>query len=150
MKRISVWSVLVVVAIACGVFGSVALAGVNMQEGSWETTLQMKMEGLPFPMPPMTFKTTQCLTKKDLVPNTASKDQKCEVADQKVSGNTVTWKVTCREKDGSASLGDGEVSYSGASYAGVIRMKFLDKSGQPAGTSTTTTLAGRRVGDCAK
>jgi hypothetical protein len=53
-----------------------SFADVNMQEGIWEATIEIKMEGMPFPMPPVTSKVTQCITKKDLVPGTADKDQK--------------------------------------------------------------------------
>ncbi len=128
---------------------SVAPAAVNMQEGNWEMTIKVKLEGLPFAMPPMTVRSTQCITKKDMVPKTSGKDQKCQITDQKESGNTVTWKITCTEKDGSTSVGEGTVTYSGNTLAGKIRTTMKDKKGKNASTSTTE-MTGKRTGDCAK
>src|SRR3989337_420880 len=116
MKQNSFCIVFVVVLIAIIASGTPALsAGVNMQEGNWESTMEIKMEGMPFPMPPMKFTTTQCLTKEDMVPKTAQKDQQCEIKEKKVSGNKVTWKVKCVEKNGTTE-GEGEITYSGNSY----------------------------------
>jgi hypothetical protein len=86
-------------------------AAVNMQEGEWETTMEVKMDmpGMPYPMQPMSFKTSNCLTKEDLVPHTAQKDQNCKVLEQKVKGDKVSWKVKCVEKD-ATSIGDGEIT----------------------------------------
>ena len=50
MKILSIISLLFVIC-----FSGSAIAGVNMQEGNWETTVEMTMEGLPFPMPPTTY-----------------------------------------------------------------------------------------------
>ncbi|MEK6680483.1 MAG: DUF3617 family protein [Nitrospirota bacterium] len=126
---------------------SAALAyAVDMQEGNWETTVEMKMEG-PFPMPPMNFKDTKCLTKKDIVPNTAQKDQKCEIIDQKIIGSKATWKMRCADKDG-VTEGQGEVTYRGSSYTGNMQMKMTprDRSNQP--MNINYKLTGRRIGEC--
>lgn len=147
MKKATL-SVLAAVVLAFAVEASFG-AGVNMKEGKWETTVQMKMEGLPFPMPPITFKTSQCLTQKDLVPNTAGKNQSCKMTDQKISGDTITYKVTCAEKDGSTSTGEGKITYSGSSFQGTVKTTVTDKAGNTT-SSSSMTLNGRRVGDCDK
>ena len=120
---------------------------VNMQEGKWETTMEMTIEGLPFPMPPIKSVATQCITKKDMVPNTADKKQKCEVKDQKVTGNTVTWKTVCTDKD-SVSESQGKITYTGAGYTGAIKTKTTDKKGQV--MTSTANMSGKRVGGCDK
>lgn len=109
----------------------VPVMAVDIKEGKWEHTMEMKMEmeGLPMELPAMPFTTTQCMTQKDAVPSTAKENQSCEILNQKVSGNKVVWEVKCIEKD-SVSEGEGDVTYSGSTYAGVIKMK------------------GRRIGDC--
>lgn len=146
MKRIGIAALAgVVVAVFVGAAGYAA--EVNMQEGNWETTVEMKLEGLPFPMPPMTYKNTECLTKKDMVPNTASKDQKCEVKDQKITANKVTWKIHCKDKNG-VTDGDGEIVYTGTSYQGSMRMKTTDKGGET--MTSNIKLMGKRLGVCAK
>lgn len=124
--------------------------GPNMQEGNWEITMEMKMDmpGMPFQMPPMTFTHTQCLTKEEIVPNTAKKDERCIIKDQKIIGNTVKWKVVCDDK-ASKTEGDGEITYSGTSFKGNIITKIIDKqSGQV--TNSTTKMTGRRTGECKK
>lgn len=143
----SVAGVLCVVVLC---ISGLAFAEVNMQEGSWETTIDMKMEmeGMPFPMPPMTYKVNQCLTKKDMVPNTAKKDEKCEVKSQKITGNTVTWSVVCVDKEG-RSEGDGTITYAGNSYQGIIKMKITTKD-SPKPMRSTMKMSGKRLGNCTK
>lgn len=138
----------VLMAVLC--IGGPAFAEVNMQEGNWETTIEMKMEmeGMPFPMPPMTYKVTQCLTKKDMVPSTAKKDEKCEVRNRKISGNTVSWSVVCVDKEG-RSEGDGTITYAGGSYQGTINMKITAKD-DPKPMRSTMKMNGKRLGNCTK
>mgnify|MGYP003444649824 FL=1 len=128
------------------IMSAVPAYAVDMQEGKWETTVEMKMEG-PFPMPPMSFNDTKCLTKKDMVPRTAQKDQKCETIEQKVSGNKVTWKIRCSDKDG-VTEGKGEIVYKGNSYTGNMQMSMTprDRGNQP--ININYKLTGRRIGGC--
>lgn len=125
-----------------------APAGVNMQEGNWETTVQMTMEGLPVPMPPTTYTSTQCLTRKDMVPHTASKRQKCKIRNQKVTGDTVTWSMIC-EDGGGRSEGEGRITYAGNSFSGQIKMK-LSTTGESQSMRSTMKMTGKRLGNCAK
>lgn len=125
---------------------SVLVYAMDMQEGNWETTVEMKMEG-PFPMPPMSFKDTKCLTKKDMVPNTAQKDQKCEIIEQKISGNKATWRIRCADKDG-VTDGHGEVIYKGNSYTGTMQMKMTPKDRRDEPMNIKYKLTGRRIGNC--
>lgn len=123
---------------------------VNMHEGKWQLTMETKMEGLPFQVPVVPYTTTQCITKDDLVPrNTAGpKDQKCEIIDRKIAGSKVTWKVKCVNPQ-AVSEGEGEITYSGDSYAGRMRTKITDNGTKQVMTSTTV-MKGRRIGDCSK
>jgi hypothetical protein len=124
-------------------------AQVNMHEGKWELTMETKMEGLPFQMPVVPYTTTECITKDDLVPkNRVQKDQKCEVLDQKITGNKVSWKVKCVDTRGT-SEGEGEITYRGDSYSGRMRTKIVDNNSKQVMTSVTT-MKGRRIGDCSK
>lgn len=128
------------------VMSAVHAYAVDMKEGNWETTVEMKMDG-PFPMPPMKINDTKCLTKKDMVPNTAQKDQKCEVIDQKIVGNKATWKIRCTDKDG-VTEGQGEVVYKGNSYTGNMQMKMTPKDRRSEPMKINYKLTGRRIGDC--
>jgi hypothetical protein len=124
-------------------------AQVNLHEGKWQLTMETKMEGLPFQVPVMPFTTTQCITKDNLVPrNTSRNDQKCEIIDQKIIGNKVTWKVKCTDPD-VTSEGEGEITYSGDSYSGRMKTKITDHGTKEVMTSTTT-MKGQRIGDCSE
>jgi len=85
------------------------------------------------------------LSQKDIVPQTAQKDQNCKVLDQKITGNKVAWKVKCIQ-NGSVTEGEGEITYSGTTYAGTLRTKVTDKSGLV--MHSTAKMKGRRIGDC--
>ena len=130
---------------------AIALAAPNMQEGEWENAVEMKMEipGMPFALPAMKFKSTNCLTQKDMVPNTAKKDQRCEIKKQEVSGNKVTWQTLCTDKDGTTE-GEGEVTYSGNSYQGVMHARMIPKDKSAQATKVDYKLNGRYLGACKK
>jgi hypothetical protein len=118
-----------------------------MQEGKWEVTMKMDMEGAPFPMPPMVF--SQCITKEDLkdpkktLPGSSDKKNDCTVKDYAVSGSKITWRMQC--KDG--STGSGEMVYKGTtSYSGTLKMTTTDKKH---GTSKIVQhISGKWIGAC--
>jgi hypothetical protein len=148
MKTYLMWAVLILSIICIKAYPAFP-AQVNMHEGEWELTIQTKMEGLPFQMPVVPYTTTQCITKDDLVPkNKAQKGQKCEIVDQKIIGNKVTWKVKCVHESGT-SEGQGEITYRGDSYSGGMKTKIVDNKTKQVMTSVTT-MKGRRIGDCSK
>ena len=126
------------------VFAAAAFAEPNMQDGKWEMTIKMDMPGMPGGMPPMTF--NQCLTKKDMVPQQKQKETDCKMISNKVEGNTVTWVMQCRHKDGSTTDSDGKITYKGAAFDGVINMAMKD--GKRGGTKMTQKISGKRIGDC--
>ena len=138
----------VAVAMFC-VVPITSFAEVNMQEGSWETTMEMKMEGMPGVMPPIVTKVQQCITKKDLVPKTANKEQKCDIKSQKVLGNKVSWNMICVDKNGTMES-QGEITYAGNSYQGVVKTRTTtkDRPGKP--MTSSMKMMGRRLGPCAK
>ncbi len=121
---------------------SFAFAGskINMKEGKWEITTKMEISGMPMSMPPMTH--TQCLTNKDLVPQSSQTDQECNITDQKISKDTVTWKVTCKGQGGE-SKGTGKITYKGDSFNGIIKVTTV----QPK-MEMTSQVSGRRIGNC--
>ena len=131
------------------VFSLFAYAEVpDIQEGDWEYTMEMKIEGMPVPMPPVTTKFTQCLTKEDIIPKPVNKDDQCEMIEQKISGNMVAWKMRCKVKDGVTTYSEGEITYSGTSFDGTMKMKVTDEDGQT--MNQTVKMTGRRIGDCKK
>ncbi len=94
-------------------------------------------------MPAMSHE--QCLTKEDMIPQSGQKDQgNCTVSDQKTSGDTVSWKVTCKNAN-IESTSDGTITYKGETFNGTINMTM---SGGPMTMTGTTTITGRYLGSC--
>jgi hypothetical protein len=123
------------------IFAKSVFAEPNMQEGLWEITMKMEMQGMPFEMPPM--KSTQCLTKKDMVPQKQEKDQECKIVEQKIVGDTVSWSAKCTHKD-AVSESKGKITYKGSIFDG-----FINTTTVPKGELVQTTkMSGKRIGDC--
>lgn len=104
-----------------------AWAAPNLEEGNWEISTRMEMPGMPFAMPPT--KHNQCITKKDLVPDSSQKGQDCKVLEQKVAGNTLTWRIRCQDKDGTME-GEGSITYAGKAYEGTMQARMKAKDGE--------------------
>ena len=122
---------------------SFAAGGPDFQEGLWEITSVSEMPGMPA-MP--SVKQNQCMTSKDYVPQSKEeKDTSCTVSDFKTSGNTVTWKIKCKSKEGEMD-GNGKITYSKDKLAGssVVNMQMPGMGNM----QITSKLTGRRIGNC--
>ena len=120
---------------------SISFAGSvpNMKAGLWEITIKTEMPGMA--MPPM--KHTQCLTKKDFVPQAPQQPgQECKITDVKVDGDTVTWTLECTTPGGTMK-GTGKTTYSGNSFKGTMVMVM-----PPTNMKITTHMNGKRIGEC--
>jgi hypothetical protein len=133
-----IWGVLVVGFIVL-FLNDISIAQ-NMKEGLWEITMTMDMPGMPMKMPPQT--NTQCLTKKDMVPQKAEPGQECKMVRSEIKGNTVFWVMECKTREGTV-LFDGKVTYRGETFDGVIKVK-------QSGMDMTQNVAGKRIGNCPK
>ena len=122
---------------------SVSFAGseLNMQEGQWEITTNMEIPSMPMNMPPM--KHTQCLMKKDIVPQSSQAGQECTISQTKVTGNTVTWVMQCSGGPGGNTKGNGTITYDGSSMKGTIKLTDTQSK-----MEMTSHLTGQRIGDC--
>ena len=113
-----------------------------MNPGKYEIIVQVKMAGMPGEMPPQT--STQCITKKDPVPNSSKGAQGCRITDMKTEGNTVTYKMEC-DQQGTKIKSYGKITYKGDSFDGMTRTNM----GPSAGNMTMTmTMSGKRIGTC--
>ena len=109
----------------------------NMQDGMWEITSQVKMQGMT--IPPMTF--SQCITKENAVPHANSPGQDdCKVSDMKTVGSTVSWSVVCGESSGNMK-GKGKITYHGDRFEGEMTTEQI-------GMVMMTVMSGRRIGPC--
>jgi hypothetical protein len=112
---------------------------VNLQDGEWAITSRVEMSGMPAAaMKPYTVKT--CLTKENYVPEASQEQSDCKIEDQKIDGNSVSWKMVCKE-----TTGKGTVTYSGDSMEG-----FMESSTKVGGREIVTKIAmsGKRIGPC--
>jgi hypothetical protein len=123
-----------------------AFADVNMQEGLWEISGEMKIEGLPFPMPPVPMKFNQCLTKKDMVPVKKEKNQECKTSSTKIEGSTVSWTVQCKDKSGVVTDSNGSATYKGNMFDSTAHTVTTDAKG--AKSQSSMKMSGKRTGDC--
>jgi hypothetical protein len=120
--------------LVCFVGLSYALAeGPNMKKGLWEITMTMEIPGMPMKMPPRTW--TQCLTKKNCVPQ---EDKDCKVIKSEVKGDVFTWVIECKTREGTTA-GNGRTVYKGDTFEGVIKVK-------QGGMEITQSLSGKWIG----
>ena len=127
---------------ACFLAASLAWAsGPNMKEGNWEVTTILKNAELGIGFPP--FTSTQCLTAKDIIPNTNQPgDEMCKVKSSKVSGNTVTWELDCNENESGYTGGSGSITYSGTTFKGTMTIKG------EVGDLISGDVSGKYIGPC--
>ena len=113
-------------------------AELNMKAGLWETTTTMSGQKAGVEQ--------KCFLQKDIddlestVKGVAAKaNQPCSYADYKESGNTVTYKMTCRFGGGRTNSSLVTSTYNGNTTTGNI-------------TSSGSVIAvnSKRVGDCTK
>jgi hypothetical protein len=135
-------SIVVLAVLAAAVL---TLAQAGMRPGQWEITQQMEMAGSPVQMPPM--KTSRCVTPEQAKDPAGSLQtgpggrgrNDCKTTDQKVSGNTVSWKMACTGAQ--AMTGSGEITFTDDSYQGTMKMTT------PQG-DMSMKMSGKRTGDC--
>ncbi len=143
MKKAAV-SVVVVLAVLS--FAVAASAEPNFSEGLWEVKAEIKLEGMPFPMPAMPVNYSQCITKKDLVPQKLEKNQECSKVSEKVEGNTVAWEMKCKDAKGAVTDSAGRATYAGTTFDASIHTMTTDARGSK--SSSLMTMKGRRTGEC--
>ena len=144
--RYSTTCVLAAAVLSSGVHA----AAPNMQDGLWEITMKMEMPGMPAGMKPQVMQ--QCITRKDLedpkktAPSGGDpKDNRCQMTDYKMQGNTASWNMACKGEG--AMTGSGTATYNGTSYTGTNRMT-MKRGGQV--QTMTMQYSGRRLGECKK
>jgi hypothetical protein len=143
--KVSFFAVLaIVLTLVC--FSGVQAADLNMKDGLWEITTKVEMKGMPANIPPTVMK--QCMTKKESVPQQSKdKNPNCKMVEQKVSGDSVTWSMICKEKDGTVDS-KGKITYKGDTFDGTTTTTIKDKSGKA--QQIATKMRGKRLGPCVK
>jgi hypothetical protein len=119
-------------------------AAPNVKEGQWEMTMKMEMDGQPVPMPAQSIK--YCVTRDNLVPKPkgAETSGNCSKVEPRVSGDTVSWEVVCKE-DAQTIESQGRITYKGDTFEGVISSK-MTRDGRT--NNMKQVMSGRRIGEC--
>lgn len=120
-------------------------AAPNLQDGLWEITSRIEVQGMPMAMQMAPVKHTACLTQKDAVPQKAEKDQQCKILNNHIDGNTVSWSMECREK-GQVVTSSGKVTYAGTSFSGSSQTT-IEQPGQGK-VQINNPMSGKRIGNC--
>ncbi len=118
---------------------------INLQEGQWKITTDVKMKGIPAQMPPITH--TQCITKDDMIPQTGQagqSEQKFEISNLKIDGNTVSYDILSSNQGGKMK-GHSSITYDGDKMKGSMSATI-----QPGNMEMTYNMSGKRIGDCPK
>ncbi|MCX5808435.1 MAG: DUF3617 family protein [Proteobacteria bacterium] len=126
----------------------VTVGSAEMKEGFWEITTKTEMKGMPVQIPPTTMK--QCITKKDVVPKPEKqeKGQECKIKDQKISGDTVTYAMECKDKGGNIIEISGKMIYKGDIFDGTTNTTMKTK--EQGTMQMTSKMSGKYVGPCPK
>jgi hypothetical protein len=120
----------------------------NIKDGLWEVTTTVDMGGGPGARPPQTMQ--HCVTPQDVkdpagIGRGMDKSGQCQVTDHKVTGNTASWKLTCKGEG--AMSGTGTATYGGTTYT-MTSKTTMTHGGQT--MNMTVTQSGKYLGPCKK
>ena len=102
----------------------------------WEWTSTMEVSGMSFPVPPY----SACLTKDDLIPQQSEENKDCKMLKNKVTRNSVTWKMECTT-EGVKATSTGSIVYNKTTAKGKIEI-------QTNGMTMVSKMSGQRTGAC--
>lgn len=136
-----------VLALLCVTIGGVSAtpSRPDVHPGLWEISVTMNVPGMPIALP--AIKQQHCVTRHDLVPPTTQPGQQCQLLDHSVSANTVTWNMACKEGE-TVMHGHGTVTYTADEFKGQVEMTMQGGTGNA--MHMTSSLSGRRIGECQK
>lgn len=118
-----------------------ANADVNIHEGMWEITNKIEMSGMPMQIPETTI--SQCIDKDKIIPKTNKDVNKyCTISEQKIEGDTVTWKMKCTNK----MQAHGSITYYGETFEGLITI--IVEIPNMGSMEMINHITGKRTGDC--
>jgi hypothetical protein len=117
----------------------------EIKDGLWEITTKAEIKGMPQQMPSTSIR--HCLAKNDPVPKAKDKSMECKTNNQKVSGDTVTYSMECKNKD-STVLTSGTMTYKGNTFAGTSTTSIKSKGQKE--MQMNNKMSGKYIGPCTK
>ena len=110
--------------------------------GKWQSTVTTTNSFMPTPV---TRTHTECRKETRFDPAEMMKEaQECELTDQNVNGNVLTFTIVCRTQEGDVT-GNGRYELMGDRLEGRMDMK-MNAGGQP--MDMNMKFSGQRLGDC--
>lgn len=109
----------------------------DMKEGLWSWSVSMQMMGMQ--MPPVKY--NDCMKKDGLVPQEKDQAEGCKIIENSIAGNTVKWKIKCKDENGQSSTSKGKLTYTKTTAKGEIILKAGDMN-------MKSTINGKYIGPC--
>jgi len=134
--------VIIVIFFSITLFVGNAISKPNVKTGLWKFTTKMEMPGMPIQIPPITNE--KCITESDILPKTDSPNESCKITNQKTSGNTVSYDITCKT-EGNTTKGKVKVTYSSKKMKGTMDLTIT-----PGDTKMKSKIKGEYVSACKK
>ncbi len=137
-------TLLLIVAGALSFPASALGEGIPIEPGEWKVSTRVSVSIAP---EPRLRESTQCMVRDRLsADELTGRSGLCDNEEIRVSGNTMTWKITCRgQMEGNS--GEGTITMNDGSFTG--EMKLLGVPRQNDFRIVVTTLwQGQRLGDC--
>ncbi|WP_373073965.1 DUF3617 domain-containing protein [Sulfurimonas sp.] len=135
MKKLLTYPVFILLSLA--VFSvNVYSKQLDIKEGMWSWSVRMEMMGMV--VPSTTY--SDCITKEDLVPQEKQQANGCKVIEKKIVGNTVKWKIECKDENGK-STSTGKITYTKTTAKGEIVVNAQ-------GMNMKSNINGKYIGSC--
>ncbi|ABI55864.1 DUF3617 domain-containing protein [Alkalilimnicola ehrlichii MLHE-1] len=117
----------------------------NVEPGLWEHTSTTTMEG-EYAMPDHIETTQECITEEDLDEGIQLHDAEgCEVIDQSISSDEVTYRLQCADPQGGTMEMDMHMRMMGDRMEGEMTGDFETPMGE---MKMRMEIVGERIGDC--
>jgi Protein of unknown function (DUF3617) len=141
MRLIDTAVTTVFVVLAAGVS---AAAAFEVNVGKWEITTTTKMAMMP---EPQTKTSTECIKEKtaEEVLGTLTEKNICTIKEHSEKGDTLEWKMECRDKGTPPTTGSGKITSQGDTLTGEMDVSM--KMGEQE-MKFETTWKGKRIGEC--
>lgn len=115
--------------------------GPAVKPGEWSYSVKTEMPGMPFAMPPVTFK--HCITEKEVADGKAyqqdPKNKDCKTENLKQTSNSASYDVVCTGKNPMTGHYDVTFTDDSMTAKGTMNMQ---------GQTMKNTTQAKRIGDC--
>ncbi len=107
----------------------------------WDVTIKMEMVGMPMVMPAQTIQ--NCFKSNRRVEAAIPQQENCRTSDVRITGDRVTFKITCTGDQ--PMTGTGDITSSATKYEGVMALKSMVRG---EAMEMSQKFSGRKVGTC--